>query len=67
MAPSLYSDIGTLLQRVDGRLMISIMRMHTQVEIPVLTVNDELIVPKTQATMDFAEIALRDAFKQVCE
>tara|TARA_B110000908_G_scaffold170149_1_gene228900 strand:- start:765 stop:2162 length:1398 start_codon:yes stop_codon:yes gene_type:complete len=67
MAPALYSDIGTLLQRVDGRLMISIMRMHTQVEIPVLTVHDELIVPKTQATMDFAEIALRDAFKQVCE
>lgn len=36
--------------------------LFNHMELPVIPVHDELIVPRTQPTMFAAELALRDAF-----
>ena len=38
--------------------------LSQHVELPVIPIHDEIIVPETKATMEFAEIALKDAFRE---
>ncbi len=65
MVPAICSGIGVNLQAVDGRLMLRILECHNNVELPVIPIHDEVVVPKTTATMEFAQIALKDAFNEV--
>ena len=45
-------------------MMLTLLRYHNNVELPVIPIHDEIIVPETKATMEFAEIALKDAFRE---
>jgi hypothetical protein len=64
LAPALCSGLGSHLQAADGRMMLTVLRYHNNVALPVIPIHDEIIVPETKATMEFAEIALKDAFRE---
>jgi len=64
LAPALCTGVGSNLQTADGRMMLLVMHYFSNVELPVIPIHDEVIVPKTKATMEFAQIALRDAFRE---
>jgi hypothetical protein len=43
---------------------LTLLRYHNNVDLPVIPIHDEIIVPETKATMEFAEVALKDAFRE---
>lgn len=59
---AICTDIGTRLQSIDGRMMLAVIELFNHMELPVIPVHDELIVPRTKVTMYAAELALKDAF-----
>ena len=63
MSPAICSGMGVRLQAADGRMMLTVLDYHNNVGLPVIPIHDEIIVPRTQPTMEFAVIALRDAFR----
>lgn len=63
MSPAICSGMGIRLQAADGRMMLTVLDYHNNVGLPVIPIHDEIIVPRTQPTMEFAVKALRDAFR----
>lgn len=59
---AICSDFGTRLQSIDGRMMLAVIELFNHMELPVIPVHDELIVPRTKPTMFAAELALKDVF-----
>jgi hypothetical protein len=61
MSDAVCSGIGSKLQLLDGKLMETIIRVATEVKIPILPIHDELIIPEHYKT--FAEMLLQRAFQ----